>query len=338
MDRRRALKRITQAAVIATATPWLAGPAAARAQGVGDFPSRPIRIVVPYPPGGVTDVAARLVSDILNRRFGVAVVVENRPGASGLIGGQVVAGATPDGYTLLVNGLGGNVLPPVTVKGLPLDIVNAFVPIAEVAEFVNVLVVSQDAKIKTLDDLLASAKESPNSALSYGSNGLGTSAHLTSEFFAQRTGHTFLHVPYKGSGELLIDVVNGNLDFCFSNLPPVMPLIKKGAIRPLAVTSSYRTDQLPEVRTLGELGVADFDVTSWLGVYGPRGMDPAVIDLLGNAISEGVKAPENMARLKTAGFEPKPGNAAQFAALNQKELARWGKIARDANVSLQFGS
>ena len=338
MNRRHALKRITAAAAIASTTPLVGFPFSVAAQGVGNYPDRPIRIVVPYPPGGVTDVAARLVADILNRKFGQAVVVENRPGASGLIGGQIVAAAKPDGYTLLVNGLGGNVLPPVTVKGLPLDIVNAFVPIAEVAEFVNVLVVGQDSKIKTLADLLESAKQARGEGLSYGSNGLGTSAHLTSAFFAQRSGQQFLHVPYKGSGELLIDVVNGNLDFCFSNLPPVIGLLKKGSVRPLAVTSSYRSKQLPDVPTMMELGVTDFDVTSWLGVYGPAGMDPALVTLLGDAISEGVKAPENMARLVAAGFEPKPGNAAQFAELNRRELERWGKIAKDANVSLEFGS
>ncbi|WYX32054.1 tripartite tricarboxylate transporter substrate binding protein [Achromobacter denitrificans] len=260
MHRRTVLKAIAAAAAMGSAGVARAGEAA--------YPSKPIRLIVPYPPGGVTDVAGRLAGEILSKKFGQPVVVENRPGANGMIGSQHVAAAPPDGYTLLLNGLGGMVLPMATVTGLPLDMSRAFTPIGQMAEFINVLIVRADSPIRSVDDLIAAARARGKDGLNYGSNGIGTSVHLTTAFFAQRTGTELLHVPYKGSGEMLIDVVNGNLDFSFSNLPPVMGLIRKGSIRALAVTSSYRSNQLPDVPTMAEQGVADFDVTSWLGLYG----------------------------------------------------------------------
>lgn len=321
----------------------LAGASALAASGASfgesaPFPTKPIRLIVPYPPGGVTDVAGRLVGEILTKKFGQPVVVENRPGANGMIGSQHVAAAAPDGYTLLLNGLGGMVLPMATVTSLPLDIPRAFFPIAQVAEFINVLVVRADSPIKSVNDLIAAAKRKGNDGLSYGSNGIGSSVHMTTAFFAQRTGTSLLHVPYKGSGEMLIDVINGNLDFSFSNLPPVIGLIKKGTLRPIAVTSAYRSNQMPDVPTMAEQGISDFDVTSWLGVYGPAGMAPALVTRLSDAVTDGVKQPQAMQTLVSAGFEPKPANAQVFAQLNKAELDRWIKVASQANVSLKFGA
>jgi len=293
---------------------------------------------VPYPPGGVTDVAGRLAGEILSKKFGQPVVVENRPGANGMIGSQHVAAAPPDGYTLLLNGLGGMVLPMATVTGLPLDMSRAFTPIGQMAEFINVLIVRADSPIRSVDDLIAAARARGKDGLNYGSNGIGTSVHLTTAFFAQRTGTELLHVPYKGSGEMLIDVVNGNLDFSFSNLPPVMGLIRKGSIRALAVTSSYRSNQLPDVPTMAEQGVADFDVTSWLGLYGPAGLPPAVVQALSAALQEGMGQAASRETLSAAGFEPKSSSADAFAELNRAELARWKQVAGRANVSLKFGA
>jgi tripartite-type tricarboxylate transporter receptor subunit TctC len=311
--------------------PWMAS---AFAQDV--YPSRPIRIIVQYPPGGVTDVAARLVGDILNRKYGQPVIIENRPGASGVIGQQYVAGLPADGYTLITGGLGGNVIPPVTVRNLPLDVVKSFVPIAQVAEFVNVLVVSSNYPANTVKDLIARAKAA-KAPLSYGSNGLGSSVHLTSELFGATTGVALMHAPYKGSSEALIDTANGNLDFCFSNLPPLVPLLKAGKLKALAVTSPYRTKQLPDVPTMGEAGVADFAVTSWLGIYGPSKMPPALVAQLGRDIAEGLAQPEMMARIEAAGFEPRPQDASAFLTTNQSELARWDRIAQQSKVALEFG-
>ncbi|GFN25566.1 ABC transporter substrate-binding protein [Achromobacter denitrificans] len=330
MHRRTVLKAIAAAAAMGSAGVARAGEVA--------YPSKPIRLIVPYPPGGVTDVAGRLAGEILSKKFGQPVVVENRPGANGMIGSQHVAAAPPDGYTLLLNGLGGMVLPMATVTGLPLDMSRAFTPIGQMAEFINVLIVRADSPIRSVDDLIAAARARGKDGLNYGSNGIGTSVHLTTAFFAQRTGTELLHVPYKGSGEMLIDVVNGNLDFSFSNLPPVMGLIRKGSIRALAVTSSYRSNQLPDVPTMAEQGVADFDVTSWLGLYGPAGLPPAVVQTLSAALQEGMGQAASRETLSAAGFEPKSSSADAFAELNRAELARWKQVAGRANVSLKFGA
>lgn len=330
MQRRTVLKAIAGGVAMATVG------GAKGADGV--FPTKPMRLIVPYPPGGVTDVAGRLAGEILSRKFGQAVVVENRPGANGMIGSQQVATAPPDGYTLLLNGLGGMVLPMATVTGLPLDMSRAFTPIGQMAEFINVLIVRADSPIRSVNDLIAAARARSKDGLNYGSNGIGTSVHLTTAFFAQRTGTNLLHVPYKGSGEMLVDVVNGNLDFSFSNLPPVMGLVRKGSIRAIAVTSSYRSKQLPDVPTMAEQGVADFDVTSWLGLYGPAGLPPDLVRKLSAALQEGMAQPQAVETLGAAGFEPRPSGADAFAELNRAELARWKQVATRANISLKFGA
>ncbi|MFC4278531.1 Bug family tripartite tricarboxylate transporter substrate binding protein [Achromobacter aloeverae] len=333
MQRRSLLKLLAASAVPAPFT-WMRTVRAAES----GYATKPIRLVVPYPPGGVTDVAGRLASDILSTRFGQPVVVENRPGANGMIGNQHVAAAPPDGYTLLLNGLGGMVLPMATVTGLPLDTSRAFTPIGEMAEFINVLIVRADSPLRTVDDLIALARLRSKEGLSYGSNGIGTSVHLTTAFFAQRTGLHLLHVPYKGSNEMLVDVINGNLDFSFSNLPPVQGLLRKGSLRAIAVTSSYRSQQLPDVPTMAEQGLADFNVTSWLGLYGPAGMAPALVQTLSAALQEGMATPRARETLSVAGFEPKGSTAAAFAELNRTELARWKQVAQRADISLKFGT
>lgn len=330
MRRRTVLKAMAAAAAMGAV-------GVSRASEAG-FPSKPMRLIVPYPPGGVTDVAGRLAGEILSKKLGQPVVVENRPGANGMIGSQHVASAAPDGYTLLLNGLGGMVLPMATVTGLPLDTARAFTPIGQMAEFINVLIVRAESPIRSVNDLISAARARSKDGLNYGSNGIGTSVHLTTAFFAQRTDTNLLHVPYKGSGEMLIDVVNGNLDFSFSNLPPVMGLIRKGSIRAIAVTSSYRSNQLPDVPTMAEQGVADFDVTSWLGLYGPAGLPPAIVQALSAALQEGMAQASSRDTLSAAGFEPKPSSAAAFAELNQAELTRWKQVASRANISLKFGA
>lgn len=330
MDRRNSLKTLAGLAGLGV----LAPQAFAASE---TYPARPIHIVVPYPPGGVTDLAGRLVGDLLTRKYGKPVIVENRPGAMGLIGQQRVAAANPDGYTLMLNGLGGNVLPPVTVRGLPLDIVKSFVPIAGVAEFVNVLVVGDKAPVKSVRELIDLIKRKGPEGLSYASTGVGSSSHLTSELFSQRVNEKLLHIPYQGGAELLVDVANGNVDFCFANLPSVLGLLKKGSVRALAVTSDYRSAQLPDVPTLQESGLEDFNVTSWLGIYGPAGMPADRVTQLGDAISAGVNEPDLKKRLLAAGFEPKPRNAKEYAELNANELVRWAKVAEQADIVLYFG-
>lgn len=329
MDRRQLLMALgsTAAAGLLPALP---------AHAQGGFPSRTMRVIVGYPAGGVTDLAARVVAELLAKKYGQAVVVENKPGASGLIGQQYVAAAAPDGHVLSSGGLGSNVLPPVTVEGLPLDIVKSLVPVAQTCEFVNVLVVRRDHPAKSVADLIARSKASGKS-LQYGANGVGSSAHLTSEFFGLRTGLKMELVSYKGAGELLTDVVGGNLDMTFANLPSVMGLVRDGRLRALAVTSTYRSAHLPELPTMQEAGVPDFNVTSWLGMYAPAGTPRPVIEQLGRDIVQGLQLPEFRSRLESAGFEVRPKSATEFEEFTRQELAKWGGVARQLNLKVQFG-
>lgn len=300
------------------------------------YPSRTARIVVPYTAGGVTDIAARAVGELLTRKHGQAVIVENKPGAGGVIGMQYVAASRPDGYTLLTGGLGSNVLPPVTIEGLPLDIVKSLVPVAQVAEFINVLVVRRDHPANSVGELVKVGKAGGN-ALLYATNGVGSSSHLTGEFFGMKTGVKVTAVPYKGSSELLVDVVSGNLDMTFGNLPAVAALVRDGRLKALAVTSTYRSRLLPDVPTMQEAGVPEFNVTSWLGIYAPAATPAAIVEQLGRDIAEGLKSPENMQRLEAAAFEARPLDSAGFQRVNRQELERWGAIARQLDIRLQYG-
>lgn len=326
MDRRLALISLGSCAAAA----W--HPALAQER----YPSRTIRVIVGYPAGGVTDIAARVVADLLGAKYKQTTVVENRPGASGIIGQQVVASAPPDGYTLSSGGLGGNVIPPVTVEGLPLDILKSMVPVAQTAEFVNVLVVRKGHPANTVSEFIARSKASDKSVL-YGANGIGSSAHLASAFFSMRTGINSEVVSYKGAAELLIDVANGGLDMAFANLPSIRAMVRDGRLKALAVTSTYRSSHMPELPTMQEAGVPDFNVTSWLGMYATAGTPRPIVEQLGRDIVQGLQLPEYRSRLENAGFEVRPKNTAEFEEFTRQELAKWTAVARQLNLKLQYG-
>ncbi len=300
------------------------------------YPSHPIRIIVASTPGSATDLAGRLVGELLSTKYGQAAVVENRAGAGGVIGMQLAAQAKPDGYTLATGGLGNNVLPPVTLHGLPLDIPKALLPVAQVAEFVNALVIRADHPANSVSELIAYLKASPRKPL-YGSNGIGTSSQMTAELFAIQAGLSVSHVPYKGASDALLGTATGDLDFCFMNLPPTLAMIETHKLKALAVTSAYRSRQLPAVLTMKEQGMADFDVTSWLGIYAPAKTPPAIVAQLSNDIVTGLAQPVYQTRIINSGFEPKLRGAAEFQAFSAAELDRWGKVAKQANISIEYG-
>ncbi len=327
-DRRHALKWMGS---LAGAT--LLGNATAQVAG---YPSRAIRIIASAAPGSPTDLAGRLVSEALSVKYNQTVLVDNRAGAGGLIGMQAAAASAPDGYTLATGGLGNNVIPPVTVKGLPIDIPKVLLPVAQVGEFANVLVLRADHPAKSVSELVRLFKDKKDAPL-YGSNGTGTSSHLTAELFALRIGVKVSHVPYKASTDALVGVANGDLDFCFMNVPPSLPLVAAGRIKVLATTSGYRIRQLPEVPTMQEQGMAGFDVTSWLGIYAPAGVAPELMKKLSNDIVDGLSAPDYQKRLVTAGFEPKFRRVDEFVAWNNAELKRWDEVAKAANISFNYG-
>ncbi len=328
MQRRSALKLMGSSAVLG-----FAGKSWAQE---GAYPSRVIKIIVSSTPGSATDLAGRLVGDLLHGKYGQSVVIENRAGAGGVIGMQAAAAAKPDGYTLTTGGLGHNVLPPVTLRGLPLDIPHALLPIAQVAEFVNALVVRVDHPANSVPELLKYLQSQPRTPL-YGSNGIGSSSQMTAELFAMRTGLKMDHVPYKGASDALVGTSSGDLDLCFMNLPPTLAMIEGKRLKALAVTSAYRARQLPDVPTMQEQGMADFDVTSWLGMYAPSKVDPAIIAQLSADIVAGLSAPAYQARIIGAGFEPKLRNAAEFQAFSAAELKRWGDVAKQAGIIVDYG-
>jgi tripartite-type tricarboxylate transporter receptor subunit TctC len=328
MKRRSALKLLGSTGMLALARPvWSQGD---------DYPNRAIRIIVSSTPGSATDVAGRLVGDLLSARYGQSVVIENKAGAGGVIGMTAAAAAQPDGYTLTTGGLGHNVLPPVTLRGLPLDIPKALLPVAQVAEFVNVLVVRPDHPANNVRELIAYLKQRPGKAL-YGSNGVGSSSQMTTELFAIQAKVPLDHVPYKGASEALVGTSMGDLDLCFMNMPPTLPMVRAGKLKALAVTSSYRARQLPEVPTMQEQGMADFDVTSWLGIYAPAKVDPAIVAKLSRDIVQGMATPEQQARLIGAGLEPKLRESVEFQAFSAAELRRWASVAQQANIVVDYG-
>jgi tripartite-type tricarboxylate transporter receptor subunit TctC len=328
MDRRTLLKYAGTCIVVPAWMPALAQET---------YPSRPIRIVVSSGHTSPTDFAGRVVAEILAKRFGQPATVENRPGAGGMVGLQHVAQSPPDGYTLATGGLGNHVIPPVVIKNLPFDVIASFVPIAQVAEFVNVLVVSNESPLNSVQELLRQAKADPNKQLNYASVGAGTSSHLTSELFALQTGTQFTHVPYRKASESMIDVANGNVSFSFANLPAAMPLLRGNKLKALGVSSAYQSKHLPGVLTLQEQGVKDFDVSSWMGIYGPAGMPEHIVRLLGDTISEDLKADEYQKRLSEAGCEPKTLASHAFLERNRAEVARWSKVVKQAGISVNFG-
>lgn len=329
MKRRTALKTMGCTAILAMSP-------TARAQSTSGYPNRPLKIIVSSTPGSATDVAGRLVGDMLAERYRQSVVIENKPGAGGVIGMTAAAAAEPNGYTLTTGGLGHNVLPPATLRGLPLDIPRALLPVAQVAEFVNVLVVRPDHPANSVQDLIADLRKSPRKAL-YGSNGVGSSAQMTAELFAMQTGLQLDHVPYKGASEALVGTSMGDLDLCFMNMPPTLPMLRAGKLKALAVTSPYRARQLPDVPTMQEQGMPDFEVTSWLGMYVPAKVNPAIVAQLSRDIVQGMSTPLQQQRLIAAGLEPKFREAEDFQAFSAAELQRWSSVAQRANIVVEYG-
>ena len=313
----------------------LYGPAKAQQK----YPARPITMKVGSTTGSATDLAARFAAQILQEKYKQSVIVENKPGAGGVICMLEVAASEPDGYTLQTGGLGHNVIPPVTRTGIPVDLIKAIMPIAQAAEFPNVLVVSANHPARTLQEFIELQQEKVKSGknILYGSNGVGSSSHLTSELFGIRTNLLLEHVPYKAASDALIGTANGDLDLLFMNMPPSLPIIKSGRLRALAVTSSYRARQLPDIRTMQEQGMSDFDVTSWLGVYGPAGLPKEIVRELSAILVAGFNSPHYQEAFSKAGFEPKARNAEEFAAFSKSEVERWGEVARKAKISIPYG-
>lgn len=296
------------------------------------YPSRPIRLVVPFPPGGPTDVLARIVALRLTERLAQPVVIDNKPGASGMVGADTVAKATPDGHTLLVNA-SIHIINPSLYPKQPYDAIADFAAVSNLADVPLVLAVNPKVPARSVKELVALAR-STKTPLAFASAGNATSQHLSGEAFKAAAGIDMLHVPYKGSAPALTDLIGGQVQLMFDSLPSSMPFIKSGAIRPLAVTTSRRSAALPDVPTIAEAGLPGFNMSTWYGVWAPAGTPAAVVQRLSNEIAAIVRLPEVRAQFEKLGAEPVGNTPAEFAAFAKAELVKWAAIVKQSGAKV----
>ena len=329
-------RRMAIAAVASTAAALLAGPAAAQSA----WPNKPVRIVVPFAPGGTTDILARAIAPELSKAFGQQFVVENRAGAGGNIGADVVAKAPNDGYTLLMGTVGTQSINKWLYARMPFDPQKDFVPITLVAGVPNVMVVNTEKaaarNIRTVEDFVKYAKANPGK-LNMASSGNGTSIHLAGELFKAMTGTYMTHFPYGGSGPALLALVGGDMDVMFDNLPSSMQLIKAGKLKALAVTSSQRSAALPELPTVGQAGgtaLKGFDASSWFGLLAPAGTSMDIVNRVQQETAKALNAPAVKERLVANGAIPSGNTPAEFAKLIDAELKKWQPVVKASGAKV----
>jgi tripartite-type tricarboxylate transporter receptor subunit TctC len=304
--------------------------AAAAGKAMAAYPDKPIKLVVPYPPGGASDVVARVLSEKLTTRLGQSVIVENRPGANGLIASQYVAQATGDGYTLLVANVGPTAVNPSLYKSLPYDPVKDFTPISMTTVFPIMLVTGADSSINSVADLIKKAKAEPGK-LTFASAGPGSSNHLSGEMLNQMAGIKMVHIPYKGDAPALTDVMGGQVPVMFATTVSSGPLIKSGKVRALAVATAAGAKAFPNVPTLAQT-VPGFDSSSWGGILGPKNMPRPVVERLNKEINAVLEMPEVKAKLEQQGAMVEGGTPEQFAKFIADETTKWARVVKSANV------
>jgi tripartite-type tricarboxylate transporter receptor subunit TctC len=310
----------------------VAGAAAAHA--AERYPSRTIKLVVAFAPGGVADIMGRMIGQALQQKLGQTVIVENKPGGDGLIGMGEVVRAAPDGYTLLIGGFGGQIVPPLMKDDFPFDVRRDIVKVALTAEFANVLVVNKELPINSAKELVDYAKARPG-ALNFGSSGRATSDRLAAEMFMLETGTKMVNVPYKGGGVALTDLRAGSTQVMFPQLPAVIGLATAGEVKPLAVTSRYRVPQLPDVPTLSEVLLPGFHVTSWNVLLAPKGLPDNIRTILSDALVAAVKEPWLTEKMRMLGIEPVGMASVEADAFFEQELQRWKKVIDVAGIKLE---
>ncbi len=313
----------------------LTAVSAGAAHAASDYPAQPIRMIVPYVAGGAADITARVVAANMARTLKGTIVVENKPGANGMIGTDFVAKAAPDGYTLLLDASGPLVVNPSLYKKTPYDPLKAFAPISQITSYQYALVVPEQSPIRSVDDLIAAARQKPG-AMTYGSAGLGAGGHLAGELLAIQTGTELTHIPYKGNAQALTDVLGGQLAFTFDTTVTATPHIQSGKLRAYAVTGPRRASSLPDIPTLQELGYKDFVVTQFQGLLAPAGTDPAIIAKLHDAVVKSVQDPDVVRKLATeGGNEIVAGTPEEFARQLRDDLQRYRKLIADANIKAE---
>jgi tripartite-type tricarboxylate transporter receptor subunit TctC len=294
------------------------------------YATKPVRVVVPFSPGGVADSSARVLADRLGARLGQAIVVENRPGASGNLGTAAVAAAAPDGYTLLLGFDGTMVINPHVYASLPWDTLRDFAPVTKLGDATLILVAHPSVPAKNISELVALKKP-----FSYGSAGTGSTPHLAGELLAQRTGIALTHVPYKGGGQAMGDVVGGQIPLVFTAVATAQQFVKSGRLKGLGVPAARRSGSLPEVPTFIESGLEGFVVDSWTGILAPAKTPGEILARLQKEIAAVLGEPDIRSRYATLGIEPVGNTPAQFAEQIRADLARWEKVVRQANIRIE---
>ena len=313
---------------VAGAAAALALPRLASAQAA-DYPNKPVRVLVAFTAGGTTDILARAVSQKLTERFKQPFLVDNKPGAGGNLGTELAARSAPDGYTLIVNSVGPIAVNPTLYRKLNINPLADLVPVVQLADVPNVLVVHPSLPANTLEEFLAYAKANPGK-LNYGSTGIGTSSHLSGFMLSQRTGAETTHIPYKGA-EALKDLLAGRVQFMFATIPSVIQHIHAGKLRALAVTSAGRSRSLPEIPTVAERGFPGFEAGSWFGFFAPRGTPEAVIAELNKAVNDAL--PSLQEQMIREGADPVGGTPVQFGLFVQKEYEKWRGVVRESRAT-----
>lgn len=324
------IKKIAVYAMM-TASAGLFGTQLVLAQSPVNYPVKPIRLVVPFTPGGSTDILARAIGLELTKAWGQPVVIENVPGAGGSIGADKVAKAPADGYTLLMGHIGTLAVNPSLYPNLPYDPVKNFAPVAWVARVPNVLVVHPSVKATTVQELVALAKSKPGQ-LNYGSGGNGSAANLATEYFKMQTGTSLLHIPYRGTAPAVTDLVGGQIQVLFTGAPAVMGQIKSGQVRALAVSSPKRMDALPDLPTVADAGHKDFEADQWYGVVAPAGTPKDIVAKLNSQINQSLNSAELKTRLNNEGAVATPNTPEVFGSLIQSEIARWKPVIQSGRV------
>jgi len=327
------MKTSPQAAAAALALAAALAAPASQAEPRQPFPTRSVTLVVPFPPGGTTDILARQLAHELSQQWRQTVVVENKPGASGTIYSEQLARAEPDGYTLMLTAT-HHVINPSLYKNLRYDTRKDFTPIAEVAAVPNVLVVNPSFPPKTAQELVAYAKANPGK-VNFGSAGTGGANHLSGELFKSMTGTEMVHIPYKGAAPALNDLLGGQIPMMFDSVPGVLQHIQAGKLRALGVTSPKRSAALPDVPTLDEAGIKGFEAMAWFGLYAPGNMPPALTRQISTDVLAALQSPRIKGQFAKQGAEPGTMSQPEFARYVDAEIDKWGKVIANAHISIQ---
>ena len=304
------------------------GIAGANAQS---YPAKPIRIIVPFPAGGIADLFGRVIGQKFTEAWGQPTVVDNRPGAGGNIGAEIVAKSAPDGYTLVTGSIGTHAVNVSLFSKLPYDPIRDFAAVSLIMEAEGLLVVHPSVPVKTVKELIALAKARPGQ-IAYASAGYGTAAHLSGELFKSMAKVNMVHVPYKGNVPAITDLIAGQTSLLFATMPTVLPQVQAGRLRALAVTSSARSPAAPELPTIAESGLPGYSVTNWIGFFAPAGTPRDIVVKLNREVARIMQAPDIRKRLATEGAEFSPWTPDQFATFVKAEIAKWAKVVKDADI------